>query len=160
MTEELDSSIADHIMSAPFSEITVIRVPVPSSLAEAAFKLRHDVFVAEQQVPPEIEIDADDPTATHFIAIREGEVVGTLRIVFKPEHAKIGRVAVRSEQRGLGIARRMMEAAMDHCRATGADRFYLAAQADKLGLYEKLGFVPFGPKFMDAGMPHQAMRTY
>ncbi|AWN55658.1 GNAT family N-acetyltransferase [Methylobacterium sp. 17Sr1-1] len=126
--------------------------------------LRHAVFVVEQGVPADEEIDADDPVATHFVALVEGEVVGTLRVVFKPEHAeipecaKIGRVAVRRDRRGSGIARRMMLHAMAHCREIGVDRFVLAAQTDKLGFYETLGFVAFGPDFMDGGIPHRAMR--
>lgn len=123
-------------------------------------ELRHDVFVVEQGVPVEEEIDKYDPTATHFVAIYEGEVVGTLRVIFMPEHAKIGRVAVRHERRGLGIARHMMTATMEYCRATGVERFFLTAQIDKLGLYEKLGFVAFGQQFLDAGIPHLAMKTY
>ena len=53
-----------------------------------------------------------------------------------------------------------MTSAMDHARARGRDRFYLTAQSDKLGMYEKLGFSAFGPEFQDGGMPHRAMRSY
>lgn len=147
-------------MTTEAPDITVIRAPAPSPLLQAAFELRLDVFVGEQKVPVEEEIDADDATATHFVAVHEGEVAGTLRVVFQPEHASIGRVAVRRDRRGLGIARRMIETAMAHCRADGVDRFHLSAQCDKLGLYEKLGFTAFGPQYMDAGIPHRAMRTY
>lgn len=146
-------------MSAP-ADILILDVPVFSTLCNAAFRLRRDVFVLEQNVPEDEEHDADDLTATHFVAVAAGEVVGTLRIVFKPEHAKIGRVAVDRDWRSRGIARAMMLSAMDHCRARGVDRFYLTAQTDKLGFYEKLGFTAFGEQFLDAGMPHLAMRTY
>ncbi|MFC0008481.1 GNAT family N-acetyltransferase [Devosia nitrariae] len=142
------------------AEILIFDVPVFSTLCNAAFGLRRNVFVLEQKVPEDEEHDADDLTATHFVAVAAGEVVGTLRVVFKPEHAKIGRVAVDRDWRRRGIARRLMLAAMDHCRARGEDRFYLTAQTDKLGFYEKLGFTAFGEQFMDAGMPHLAMRTY
>ena len=54
----------------------------------------------------------------------------------------------------------MMERAMALCRADGHQRFYLTAQADKLGFYERLGFVAFGEVFDDGGMPHRAMKTY
>ncbi len=147
------------LMTMP-ADIVVLAAPVFSTLCNAAFRLRREVFVIEQHVPEEIEHDADDLTAIHFVAIAAGEVVGTLRIVFKPEHAKIGRVAVDRDWRGKGIARVMMLAAMDHCRQQGVDRFYLAAQTDKLGFYEKLGFTAFGDEFMDAGIPHRSMRTY
>ena len=140
--------------------ITILVVPPFSTLCNAAFALRREVFVWEQKVPEEEEHDADDMTATHFVAIAEGEVVGTLRLIDKPEHVKIGRVAVRQSFRGQGIARQMMTAAMDHARAQGRDRFYLTAQSDKLGMYERLGFVAFGPEFQDGGMPHRAMRSY
>ncbi|MFN4211562.1 MAG: GNAT family N-acetyltransferase [Devosia sp.] len=139
---------------------TILTVPPFSTLCNAAFALRREVFVWEQKVPEAEEHDADDMTATHFVAILEGEVVGTLRLIDKPEHIKIGRVAVRQAFRGQGIARQMMLAAMDHARAMGRDRFFLTAQTDKLGFYERLGFTAFGPEFDDAGMPHRAMRTY
>lgn len=139
---------------------TILIVPPFSTLCNAAFALRREVFVWEQKVPPEEENDADDLTATHFVAIVDGEVVGTLRLLDKPEHIKIGRVAVRLAFRGQGIAKKLIVAAMDHARAAGRDRFYLTAQSDKLGFYEKLGFAAFGPEFQDGGMPHRAMRTY
>lgn len=141
-------------------QITVLIVPPFSTLCNAAFALRREVFVWEQKVPEEEENDADDLTATHFVAITRGEVVGTLRLIDKPEHVKIGRVAVRQLFRGHGIARTLINAAMDHAKAKGRDRFYLTAQSDKLGMYEKLGFVAFGPEFIDGGMPHRAMRSY
>ncbi|HEY8578144.1 MAG TPA: GNAT family N-acetyltransferase [Devosia sp.] len=141
-------------------QITVLIVPPFSTLCNAAFALRREVFVWEQKVPEEEENDADDLTATHFVAIAMGEVVGTLRLIDKPEHVKIGRVAVRQLFRGHGIARTLINAAMDHAKAKGRDRFYLTAQSDKLGMYEKLGFVAFGPEFIDGGMPHRAMRSY
>lgn len=142
------------------SDVTILRVPIFSSLCNLAFAVRREVFVWEQNVPEALEHDEDDFTAAHFVAIVEGEVVGTLRVITLPEHAKIGRVAVRQRFRGRGVAKAMMLAAMDFARAAGQDRLYLTAQTDKLGLYEKLGFVAFGEVFDDAGMPHRAMRTY
>jgi len=141
-------------------DIAILVVPPFSTLCNAAFALRREVFVWEQKVPEAEEHDADDMTATHFVAVAEGEVVGTLRLIALPEHVKIGRVAVRQAFRGRGIARQMMLAAMAHARAQGSDRFYLTAQTDKVALYEKLGFVAFGGEFQDGGMPHRAMRNY
>lgn len=142
------------------SALVILPVPVFSLLANAAFALRREVFVIEQKVPAEEENDADDLTATHLVALLDGEVVGTLRLIDKPEHVKIGRVAVRQAYRGRGVARELIAAGMDHARAKGRDRFCLTAQVDKLGFYERLGFVAFGPEFIDGGMPHRAMRDY
>lgn len=142
------------------SDLIITPVPVFSLLCNAAFTLRREVFVWEQKVPEEEEHDEYDLTATHFVAIAEGEVVGTLRLIALPEHAKIGRVAVRQAFRGRGIAKKLILAAMAHARDRGEERFYLTAQSDKLGFYESLGFAAFGPQFMDGGMPHRAMRSY
>lgn len=142
------------------SDSLVFPVPVFSTLCNAAFALRREVFVWEQKVPEEEENDSYDLTARHYVAVVEGEVVGTLRVIVLPEHIKIGRVAVRQAFRGQGVARQLMERAMTDARADGHERFYLTAQSDKLGLYQKLGYVAFGPEFQDGGMPHRAMRTY
>ena len=61
--------------------VTILVVPPFSTLCNAAFALRREVFVWEQKVPEEEEHDADDMTATHFVAIVAGEVVGTLRLI-------------------------------------------------------------------------------
>lgn len=76
------------------SEILILRVPVFSTLCNAAFALRREVFVWEQKVPEEEEHDSYDLTAAHYVALAGGEVVGTLRLIAMPEHTKIGRVAV------------------------------------------------------------------
>ena len=144
----------------PAAAPAILIVPPFSTLCNAAFALRREVFVWEQHVPEAEEHDADDLTATHFVAVIDGEVVGTLRLIDYPEHIKIGRVAVRLAFRGRGIAQAMIAAAMDHARTHGRDRFYLTAQSDKLGFYERLGFAAFGPEFQDGGMPHRAMRNY
>lgn len=142
------------------SDIIILPVPVFSTLSNAAFALRKEVFVWEQKVPAEEELDSYDLTATHYVAVAEGNVVATLRLIEQPEHIKIGRVAVHQAWRGKGVARKLIEKAMADAREKGHERFYLTAQSDKLGLYEKLGFVAFGPEFMDGGMPHRAMRDY
>jgi predicted GNAT family N-acyltransferase len=142
------------------SQITILTVPVFSTLCNAAFNLRREVFVVEQNVPQEEELDAYDLTAVHMVAIAEGEVCGTLRLITMQEHIKIGRVAVRRDWRGHGIARAMMLQAMDMMADKASSRFYLTSQTDKVGMYEKLGFVAFGEEFLDAGIPHFAMKNY
>lgn len=142
------------------SDPLILAVPLFSDLGNLGLALRRDVFIHEQHVPPELEFDSYDLTATHVVAVLDGDVVGCLRIVFLDEHAKFGRVVVAASARGRGIASRMMVFAMELARSRGESRFYLTAQSDKLALYEKLGFVAFGDEFDDAGMPHFAMKTY
>lgn len=142
-------------------DITLVTVPVFSTLANAGFALRREVFVIEQQIPEAEEFDADDLTATHVVAIAAGNVVGTLRIIWTDEHVKLGRVVVSQLWRGQGISTRLLRFAMDLARDRGKTRFYLTAQHDKLGVYEKLGFVAFGEPFDDgSGILHLKMKTY
>jgi predicted GNAT family N-acyltransferase len=138
----------------------ILVAPVFSTLANLGFQLRRTVFVLEQKVPAEEEVDADDLTAIHMVALMEGEVAGVLRIVRRPEHLKIGRVAVDSAFRGRGIAGGMMKRVLEDYADEAGGRFFLTAQTDKVGLYERFGFKVFGEVFMDAGIPHLAMKTY
>src|ERR1700712_1278563 len=114
----------------------ILIVPLASHLGNLAMGLRREVFVREQHVPAIEEFDVYDLTATHVVAIDDGDVVGALRILFLPEHVKIGRVVVGSAARGKGIATRLMNFSIDHARSRGETRFYLTAQTDKLALYE------------------------
>jgi len=138
--------------------LAVMAVPVFSTLCNQAFRLRREVFVVEQKVPEDEEFDAYDLCATHVVAISEGEVCGTLRIIRDPEHIKIGRVVVAIPARGRGVASAMIAHAIG--LQPENSRFYLTAQTDKTSLYEKFGFVAFGEIFDDGGMPHIAMKTY
>jgi predicted GNAT family N-acyltransferase len=142
------------------TDLTTLSVPIASDLGKLALDVRRQVFIVEQNVPETVERDAYDAEAVHLVGVDNGDVVGTLRIVFLPEHAKFGRVAVLRTARGKGIATKMMGAAMEIAKARGESRFYLTSQSDKVALYEKLGFVAFGDEFEEGGLPHRKMKTY
>lgn len=72
---------------------------------EKAFAIRIRVFVAEQGVPQEIEMDRDDKRALQFLAIEAGKAVGTARVVMRQKGAKIGRMAVLKTRRGGALGR-------------------------------------------------------
>lgn len=118
--------------------------------------IREPVFVVEQQVPLEEEWDALDPQCHHVIA-RDAEhrPIGTGRLT--PEH-KIGRMAVLRDWRGRGVGEALLLALMDRARQLGWDTVSLNAQVGALGFYEKFGFQPYGARFEEAGIQHQAMR--
>lgn len=137
---------------------TILTAPIFSTLCNEAFKLRRAVFIIEQKVPEEEEFDAYDLTARHVVAIADGEVCGTLRIIRDEEHIKIGRVVVAMAARGRGVASAMIGYAM--ALQPHGSNFYLTAQTDKTALYERFGFIAFGDVFDDGGIPHIAMKTY
>jgi predicted GNAT family N-acyltransferase len=139
---------------------TVLTVPVFSMLCNEAFRLRREVFILEQNVPPDEEFDADDFTAFHVVAIQAGEVVGGLRVIYAEDYVKIGRVVVGMAWRGKGIAGAMLRYAMDEHRDARGNRFHLAAQSDKLGLYQRFGFKAYGDEFLDVAIPHFNMKNF
>ncbi|MCE9663620.1 GNAT family N-acetyltransferase [Halomonas sp. M5N1S17] len=124
-------------------------------LGEVASEIRRVVFIEEQQVPLEEEWDGRDGDCRHFVALRHDIPLGTARLL--PD-GHIGRVAVLSEARGLGIGAALMEAAIEAARQLGHDQVELAAQTHALDFYERLGFTAYGDEFMDAGIPHRNMR--
>ena len=122
-----------------------------------AFSIRLRVFVREQGVPPEIELDSDDEHAIHLLALVAGRAVGTARIVVKRGAAKIGRMAVLKSYRGKRIGRELLNRAVRMARREGARDVFLHAQVPVIGFYEKLGFCCRGRVFMEAGIPHRRM---
>ncbi|EEW58593.1 MAG: GNAT family N-acetyltransferase [Tritonibacter mobilis] len=125
---------------------------------EACLKLRFEVFVDEQGVPVEEERDALDDTATHLLALQDGTPVGTARIVFQGDTAKIGRVCVVKSARGTGLGAKLIEACVNVARnQAGITRAKLGAQTHAIGFYEKLGFEVYGPVYLDAGIDHRDM---
>lgn len=136
----------------------IIEVDGGSPLLVDVFALRCEVFVGEQGVPRELELDEQDGEATHLATLRDGEVVGTLRLLQYDGAAKIGRVAVRASLRGAGIGRRLMERAAVIAAERGFAEIVLHAQVSVAGFYRRLGYVEEGDVFDEAGIPHIAMR--
>ena len=141
-------------------------IDTPEAL-EAALELRVRVFVDEQRVPPEEEVDSYDALpeqrvgALHVLSRRAGEALGTGRLIYakKPnETAKIGRVAVSRAARGLGVGRAVMELLHQEARERGIGEVELGAQLHAIPFYEKLGYTAYGDVFLDANIEHRMMR--
>ncbi len=117
-------------------------------------RIRHEVFIREQNVPESDEWDDDDAVSVHALARLNREPVGTGRL--NPA-GKIGRIAVIAGLRGRGIGalilRRLLEAARDH----GIREPYLHAQLQAVPFYERLGFSRQGDVFDEAGIAHVRM---
>ncbi len=122
-----------------------------------AFAIRMRVFVREQRVPVEIELDDDDRRAIHFLAVANGRAVGTARVVIHGKSAKIGRMAVLKTYRRKGIGAALLERAVAAAQRRHARRIYLHAQVAVIGFYEKQGFRCAGPVFDEAGIAHRKM---
>ena len=122
-------------------------------------RIREVVFCHEQGVPPELEWDGQDATATHFLLLRAGRPVATARTrPYGPQTWKIERVAVLKPERGTGAGREIIAAVLSFLRERPEPvRAYLHAQTDVADFYAGLGFVGQGDIFTEAGIPHVAM---
>lgn len=117
--------------------------------------VRTGVFVVEQGVPEEIERDAFDAVCRHAIAHdAEGRVIATGRLL--PD-GHIGRMAVLREARGAGVGGAVLQALIAEAARRGLNAA-LNAQTHALDFYLRHGFEPVGEVFMEAGIPHRAMR--
>ncbi|HSK28872.1 MAG TPA: GNAT family N-acetyltransferase [Candidatus Limnocylindria bacterium] len=122
-----------------------------------AFAIRMRVFVLEQGVPADIEIDRDDRGAIHLLASVSGKPAGTARIVMRRANAKIGRMAVLKSYRKRGVGSKLLKRAFAVAKKLGAKKIYLHAQVAVIGFYEKFGFHCSGPVFDEAGIAHRKM---
>lgn len=124
---------------------------------EMAFAIRKRVFVREQGVPEEIEMDRDDERAIHFLAFENNQAVGTARVVMHQGSAKIGRMAVLRNYRRKGIGTKLLRRTIVTARKRAAQNIYLHAQVPVIGFYEAMAFRCVGPIFQEAGIPHRKM---
>lgn len=124
---------------------------------EAALALRYDVFCVEQGVPRNEERDGRDRGGLHLIAIEDGEVIATCRLVFVGATVQFSRLAVKRSARRRGIATALLQLTDAETRARGANRIVLHAQTYARSLYDRAGYVPRGREFVEAGIEHIAM---
>ena len=123
--------------------------------AEAS-RIRFKVFVEEQRVPRDMEMDEMDARCVHALAYSaDGRVMGTGRLL--PD-GHIGRMAVLSEWRGKGIGGEMLERLVAAARERGDAEVALSAQTHALEFYRRHGFNEEGEVYEEAGIPHQVMR--
>jgi predicted GNAT family N-acyltransferase len=115
------------------------------------------VFSGEQGVSIAADRDGRDHESTHLVAVEDGRVVGTCRLLFRGRVARLGRLAVEPEQRGQGIAARILELADRVAPEHGAKTISLHAQTYTLKLYLDAGYAPRGPEFVEEGIEHVAM---
>jgi predicted GNAT family N-acyltransferase len=119
--------------------------------------VRGIVFVEEQGVPYDLEIDEHEATALHVLWEEDGEPVATGRVRFLDDWAKLERIAVRRAWRGRGRGERIVERLLELARERGHHRFKLHAQAHLRPYYERLGFAVQGELFQEADIDHYLM---
>jgi predicted GNAT family N-acyltransferase len=127
-----------------------------AAFADAA-AVRRRVFLEEQKFP--WDLDEMDERSVHLVFYCGATPVATARAFSEQDGGfHIGRVAVLRELRGRGLGARLMRSLEVALIERGATKLELGAQIDAVPFYEKLGYMPVGDVFDDAGAPHQMMQ--
>ena len=128
-----------------------------AELGVRAGALRQSLFVDELQIALGLAHDAADLTAVHALVLnRLGQPLATARLLPEgPGVASIARVAVSRAIRSTGFGRTVMHALMQLAAERGDTRVVLCSQCSAEGFYARLGFVPIGEPFVEAGVPHR-----
>jgi predicted GNAT family N-acyltransferase len=117
-------------------------------------RIREAVFIAEQSVPPELEWDAEDASALHFLAFEGDFPIGTVRLL--PD-GEIGRLSVLKDWRGLNVGDALLKAAIAKAEHRDLKQQKLSAQVYATAFYERFGFTVVSDEFLEAGLPHVDM---
>ena len=127
--------------------------------AEAdAFLVRQEVFILEQGVPAELELDEFDSSAAHVLAYQDTHCIGTGRLVnLSAKQAQIGRMAVLAKFRGKGVGKQILQKLVDLAVSQGAQEIILHSQVSAIPFYERLGFQAQGDVYDEASIPHRNM---
>ncbi len=143
-----------------------IRTVATQSDMDDALSVRRAVFIEEQRVSEDEEIDEHDRDGGWFGDVAQmtgyidGRPVVTGRMMADSTteaDAHIGRVAVLKELRGKGYGKQLMLALHDEARERGYGNLRLGAQLHAIPFYERLGYVASGDVFLDAGIEHRRM---
>jgi len=135
-------------------KVEVNKVTDPADL-EKVFAIRQEVFVGEQNCPPELEWEHEEES-NHFLATVDGIPAGASRWRKTDKGYKLERFAVLKKFRGNGVGQALVKTVLDDL-PKDADYVYLHAQIDAVTLYERFNFVKTGPEFEEAGIRHYKM---
>jgi predicted GNAT family N-acyltransferase len=126
----------------------------------AAYALRREVFVVEQDVPEDLERDELDESGDHVVAFDvTGACVGTGRLVIEgASHGRIGRMAVAGPWRSKGLGAALLAELEAIARERGLRSALLHAQIHAERFYRRAGYVRDGEPFDEAGIAHVVMR--
>jgi predicted GNAT family N-acyltransferase len=123
-----------------------------------AYSIRKEVFVHEQRVPEEMEIDEYEDAATHFVLYKDKRVIGAGRFRVLEGIGKVERICVKQNVRGTGAGKEIMRGIEHFANDHHIKSLKLNAQTSAIPFYEGLGYEIVSEEFMDAGIPHKTMK--
>ncbi|MRH43413.1 GNAT family N-acetyltransferase [Aquibacillus halophilus] len=134
-----------------------VKIAKTDEQQQDAYRVRHTVFVLEQNVPPEIEIDELENDSTHFIGYDGNQPIAAGRLRYVEDYGKLERVCVLKDFRGLQFGKQMIAEMENVIRSKGLPKAKLNAQTHAEDFYKSIGYQTISEQFMDAGIPHVTM---
>nr|WP_262316127.1 GNAT family N-acetyltransferase [Lacticaseibacillus parakribbianus] len=129
-----------------------------SATYQDALAIRQTVFVTEQGVPHDLEVDANEANALHFVAYENGLALATARLLPAEYGYHVQRVAVLAPYRHHGVGEALLAHLAEFAAAHGAAELRLGAQVQAVGFYKRLGYhLTALPEFTEAGIQHREM---
>ena len=126
---------------------------------KAAFAVRTQVFVDEQGISEDLELDEHDSEALHMVVKDGDKVIGTARVLFlATNQAKLERMAILKPFRRRGIGRRIISFLIEELRNRQVEQVVLHAQYLVVAFYESCDFEKSGSPFWEAGIKHIKMQ--
>ena len=124
----------------------------------SCLELRRTVFIEEQNVPENEEVDGDDPGCEHILLTISDIPVGAARLKYYDDFVKVQRVCVLKNYRGQGIGSNIINFIIRHVEKNDiSSSVRLGSQIHALEFYKGLGFIEFGEEYLDAGILHKDM---
>ena len=124
----------------------------------SCLSLRRTVFIEEQNVPENEEVDGDDPNCDHILLTISDDPVGAARLKYYDNFVKVQRVCVLKNYRGQGIGSNIINFIIKHIEKNDIrNSVRLGSQIHALEFYKGLGFVEFGEEYLDVGILHKDM---
>lgn len=140
----------------PSLKIKWIDVKNPEEL-EAAFYVRREVFIKEQNVPEAEELDEADLSSHHVVVYANARPVATGRLFKDGETWLVGRISVLKEYRGKQVGKLVVDKLLEKAVKMGAGEIHIHAQTHAVSFYENFGFVAYGEPFLETNIEHISM---
>ncbi len=122
------------------------------------YAVRKTVFVDEQNVPIEEEVDDHENSSTHFLCTINHQAIGAGRLRFENDYGKLERICILKDFRGNSYGQQLIKEMEKEIQRQGYRNAKLSSQTHAIAFYENLGYQAISDVYMDAGIPHVMMK--
>lgn len=121
------------------------------------FNIRRKVFIDEQGVKEELEIDGSDIDAINLLLYVDNIPIGTGRIIMTNDQYTLGRISILKEFRKKGYGKVIVSNLVNKAYEIGGKTQFLHAQKQVIDFYKSLGFKVCSEEYKEAGIIHRSM---